>query len=251
MKTVVVTGSSYGLGLAICHELLSKNYRVYGVSRSPTDIDNKNFTWIQADLLNPVDINKIPQLLSGVTVDILVNNAGMTVEQPALNFSSQDYENLFGLNFVAPIKMTVAIFGSHDPHGLVINISSNSDRYPDPLWAMYGSTKTALNLYFDTIALENPHLKVISLLPSFIDTPLLKNCYIEENFDISTSMKPSEVAEYADHIIEHDDDFLSGSRIVIVNNTLEAIPEDLENLMIYNVETKKLDRIKWHPSPRR
>lgn len=241
----MVTGSSYGLGLAICHKMLETGYQVYGLSRSKTDINSPNFTWIKIDLLKSEQISELPTLLKNKPVDILVNNAGTTVEKSALDFSSDDFDKLFGLNFVAPIKMTRVLFGQKPDRGLVINISSNSDRYPDPLWAMYGSTKAALNLYFDTIAAENPKLKVVSLLPSFIDTPLLRNCYVEEGFDINKSMKPEQVANLVTEVSQNPGKYSSGSRVIVVNNALKSVADNPENLMVYNVETRMLDKIRW------
>jgi len=245
MKNVVVTGCSYGLGFAICQEFLNSGHRVFGISRTEPKVSNTNFTWIKADLLNDSDISKIHELIGDYSIDILINNAGMTVEKNALDYSNQDFLNVFGLNFVAPIKLTKLFFGDKSSSGLVINISSNSDRYPDPLWAMYGSSKAALNLYFDTIAVETPALKVISLLPSFIDTPLLQKCYVEEGFDITKSMKSAEVASYILELAQNNQHLSSGSRIIVVNNSLASVVENPENLSVYNVETKKLDRIIW------
>ncbi len=36
-KTVIVTGTGKGLGLALCHQLLTNNYKVIAVSRTLTE----------------------------------------------------------------------------------------------------------------------------------------------------------------------------------------------------------------------
>lgn len=244
MKIAVVTGVSYGLGKAICESLLLSGYKVYGISRSEPIIKNSNFIWIKADLTKSLDITNIANLIHEDFIDVLVNNAGTAFEKPALDFSDEDFGKVFGLNFVAPIKVTKALFPKLKS-GLVINISSVSDRFPDPLWAMYGSSKTALNLYFETIAEEHKNVKVINMLPSYIDTPLQHQ--ISDNnkeFSWNTCMKPEEVAGSVIYTIGHSKEFDSGSRIIVTSNSLDDGAYTPEKLWVYNVDSEHVKRVK-------
>lgn len=250
MKTVVVTGSSYGLGQEICRQLIDVGCRVVGLSRSPGSIDNPNFSWIKTDLTDPEDIKKLRGKIVD-RVDVLINNAGTTVEKKSLDFCNEDFDKIFGLNFVAPIKMASLLFGNNKS-GLIVNISSNSDRWPDPLWAMYGSTKAALNLYFDTVAVEYPKVKVVSLLPSFINTPLLDNLYIEEGFSRETRcIQASQVARLVSKVVSNPNDYPTGSRIIVVNSKQVGVSDNPENLYIYNVDNETLVPIRWKVAKRR
>jgi short-subunit dehydrogenase len=243
MKNAVVTGASYGLGKAICEVLLSNNYLVYGISRSEPSIKGINFIWIKADLTKSTDIANIASQIHENTIEVLVNNAGTAFEKPALDFSDEDFDKVFGLNFVAPIKVTKSLFPKLKS-GLVINISSVSDRFPDPLWAMYGSSKTALNLYFETIAEEYKNLKIINLLPSYIDTPLQhKVSDNNKDFSWNSCMETDEVSESIIYIIDHQDTLESGSRVIVTSDSLDDGEYQPEKLWVYNVNSSKIKKV--------
>ncbi len=42
-KNILITGCSSGLGLALTNYYLSKDFKVYGISRTKPDISNTNF----------------------------------------------------------------------------------------------------------------------------------------------------------------------------------------------------------------
>lgn len=243
MKIAVITGASYGLGKAICERLLSNGYKVYGISRSEPVTKDSKFNWIKADLAKSSDITSIVNLIHENSIEVLINNVGTAFEKPALDFSDEDFDKVFGLNFIAPIKVTKALFPKLES-GLVINISSVSDRFPDPLWAMYGSSKTALNLYFETIAEEHKNVKVINLLPSYIDTPLQHQISDgNKDFSWNTCMKSEEVAGSVLYTINHREEFESGSRIIVTSNLLDDGDYQPEKLWVYNVSSSKVKRI--------
>jgi len=119
---------------------------VYGISRSRPSIESPHFIWLKADLMDSSDITKIPTFIQEKAIDLLVNNAGTAFEKPALDYTDDDFEKMFTLNFKAPIKLTKALFPQLS-NRLVVNISSVSDRYPDPLYGLYASSKAALNIF--------------------------------------------------------------------------------------------------------
>src|SRR3972149_10738969 len=106
MKIAVVTGISYGLGKSICEVLLKNSFKVYGISRTDPSIENNNFIWIKADLYNDSDIKNLVDKIDEKKLDLLVNNAGTHIEEPALNFSQENFHKIFDLNFIAPILIT-------------------------------------------------------------------------------------------------------------------------------------------------
>src|SRR3990167_5919839 len=171
MKVAVVTGGSYGIGKSICEALLKNNFKVYGISRTKPSAQNNNFIWIKADLYNYIDIKSLADKIDEKKLDLLVNNAGTYVEELALNFSQGNFHKIFDLNFIAPICITKTLSKKLN-NGLVINISSTSDRFAEEGSGLYCSSKSALNIFFDAFAIENKNIKVLNILPDYIDTPL-------------------------------------------------------------------------------
>lgn len=243
-KVAVITGSSYGLGKSICEKLLKMGYKVYGISRSKSIFRYPNFTWIQADLYKSPDITRIPENISEKEIDILVNNAGTAFEKTALQYKDEDFDKAFNINFKAPIKVTKVLI-KRLINGFIINISSISDRYPDPLFGLYASSKAALNIYFETMAAENKDLTVVNLLPNYIDTPMQHKVRdIHKEFDWKKTMKPDDVAEVIPFLIKSKNRIESGSRIIIISKTMGDYSKNPEKLWIYNVDDKSIEKVK-------
>lgn len=243
MKIAVVTGTSYGLGKSICEELLKNDFKVYGISRTKPPLNHIQFAWIKADLTNTSDINFIGTSIQEDHIDLLVNNAGHVFPLKTLDYTDDDFETMFGLNFKAPIKITCELFPKLDK-GLIINISSDSDRFPDPDLALYGSSKAALNIFFETMAAENKNVKIINVLPTYIDTPFLRTFISDEDFDWKKSMKPEDVAEALLGVIKNKNTIESGSRIMIIKQEHADGIYNPEKLWIYTTKNKKFIKAK-------
>ncbi len=244
MKIAVVTGSSSGIGKAICNLLLDMDFKVYGISRTDSQNNNPNFVWIQADLTDPDAFNHISHLIAEGSINVLINNAGIAFEQNALNFREEDFNQLFGINFKAPILL-VKELKEKIKYGQVINISSVSDRLVGENYALYCSSKAALNIYFDVIALEEKNTSFINILPSYVNTPLLKRLQKDnKDFDWDIPMKPQEIADFIGQVINRKKEVPSGARIIIVSDALKEDLQYSENLWGYNVTTKELLKLK-------
>jgi len=244
MKIAVITGGSYGLGKSICEALLKNNFKVYGVSRTEPLIENNNFIWIKTDLYNDLDIKSLIDKIDEKKLDLLVNNAGTHLEELALNFSQEKFHKIFDLNFIAPILITI-ILSTKLNNGLVINISSTSDRFAQYGSALYCASKSALNIFFDALTLENKNIKVLHILPDYVDTPLQHRLSDKsKDFDWEECVLPEDVAYLIKNIVNGKYDLVSGTRVIVVNNKSIRATRDPEKLYYYNVDTKEFKKLK-------
>lgn len=242
-KIVVVTGASYGLGLSICNKLLAKEAKVYGLSRSKPDISNPNFVWLKIDLTNDNDLNSLGSKIKEENIDILVNNAGTAAIENVLEFSDKSYKQTFDLNFRAPALLTSHL-SQKFKNTIIINTSSVSDRFADKGYGLYCASKAALNIFFETLAVENTNIKVFNILPTYIDTPLQHKLSVKKDFDWNLAMNSDKVADCYNYMIENDSKFTSGTRMIVIsNNNLEDI-ESPEKLWYYNIDTEKVVELK-------
>jgi NAD(P)-dependent dehydrogenase (short-subunit alcohol dehydrogenase family) len=244
-KIAVVTGTSSGIGKAITKSLLTKGFKVYGIARTYADIQHSNFVPIEADLSNPASYQLIKNSITEDYIDILINDAGVAFETPALAFTEIDFKKMFGINFCAPILLTQTF--KEKLRGFVINISSVSDRVIGENFALYCSSKSALNIYFDIIALEEKNIKFISLLPSYVDTPLLRT--LQKNnpdFDWSATVQPADISLLINKIIDAPQDFFSGTHIIVATEALKEDFEYHENIWGYNTDTNELKKLNQH-----
>ena len=83
MKTVIITGTSSGIGLDLVKIFDSSGYRVISLSRN--DLPNttnfsENVNHINFDITNNSDVNSLVVLIKSKysNIDVLINNAGIT-----------------------------------------------------------------------------------------------------------------------------------------------------------------------------
>lgn len=243
MKVAVVTGSSYGLGKSISLMLLKNEFKVYGMSRTNPNIENKNFVWLKADLLDEKCFEFINSSIFESKIDLLVNNAGVVMAEKALDFSVTTFNKVFGLNLVAPIKIT-ALLKNKINGGTVVNISSTSDRFAEDSLGMYCSSKAALDIYFDSVAIENPQIKIVNILPVYMDTPMLDSILKELEFTTDDAINTEVFAEAVKKIIFNQDSIESGARVIVLSNKSLSEVKSSEKLYYFNVDTEDFKKIK-------
>jgi len=111
MKTILIVGSSRGIGEELTRYFSDTDHNVIGVSRSPS----KNCEWISADLSAPEDIQKIADHLGDRSIDTLIYSSGIWEDEgfsESFNFRKTKYEEtqqIMQVNLVAPIELTKAI----------------------------------------------------------------------------------------------------------------------------------------------
>ena len=108
MKTILIVGSSRGIGEALCRYFSESGHKVIGVSRSPSE----NCEWIQADLSIPADLNKITEQLDEQVIDTLIYSSGIWEDDgfsAEFNFRDTKYvetQQIMQVNLVAPIELS-------------------------------------------------------------------------------------------------------------------------------------------------
>ncbi len=242
-KVAVVTGSSYGLGKSICDQLLAAGCKVYGVSRTKPKINSKHFVWIKADLLDLAKLKKKVWVIKESKVDILINNAGTVVLEKTLHFTDGAFNKTFDLNFKVPIKI-VSLLKTKLEGGVVVNISSTSDRFAEEKYGLYSASKAALNIFFETVGIENPKIKIINLLPSYMSTPLQHKLVDGTDFDWSLAMNTNDVAKFVLSIADNNAKFQSGTNVIVVSNKTSGDAKIERKLWCYNIDSKKLKKLK-------
>ena len=137
MKTVLVTGVSRGLGLAIATRLLDDRepYRVIGVSRTLSPAYEAVISKAQgrAEFIefDVSDLAGIPQLTADIVARHgplwgLVNNAGIGMDGVLATMHRTDIEKVLAVNLTAPIILTKYVSRGmlSARQGRIVNISS-------------------------------------------------------------------------------------------------------------------------------
>ena len=131
-KTVIITGTSRGLGYSLAECFLKNAWKVYCVVRTKNDADrikniNLDFCFpIVSDITSDTIQSDIEATFSkSEKIDVLINNAGVGGSGELIsNTSVAGTEKLLNVHCLGPMRVTKAVlpFLKHD--GIIINISS-------------------------------------------------------------------------------------------------------------------------------
>ena len=182
MKSVLITGATSGIGLAIAQSLDSKEYKVFGTSRNPGKVKGKfNFELLPLDITSLNSIKECVALLFEKTekLDVLINNAGIVVlgsaEETDIDLARKQMET----NFWGSVNMTRAILPAmrKQRSGKIITIGSLAGLIGVPFESYYAASKHALEGFFKSLRFEvknfNIHVSVIE--PGFFKTNLMSD----------------------------------------------------------------------------
>jgi NAD(P)-dependent dehydrogenase (short-subunit alcohol dehydrogenase family) len=185
MKTVLVAGSSSGIGLEIVKELL-KTSRVYGCGRTPKTSDAiasllreypENYHYSQIDLSVPSQVSKLYEDCQKEfgKIDSMVYNAGIL--KPITSVAEVDmdaFKMLFQVNFFSLVQLCkLCIPSLREQKGTIILVSSGAAKGGYTGWSAYGASKAAMNSFAKTLGEEEQEITTVSVRPGIVDTPML------------------------------------------------------------------------------
>jgi NAD(P)-dependent dehydrogenase (short-subunit alcohol dehydrogenase family) len=201
MQSVVITGTSTGIGWATAKLLLERGFRVFGSVRKPADADRlraefgANFTPLLFDVTNEAAVlaaaREVRAALGGETLFGLVNNAGVAVAGPVLELAADEFRRQMDVNVIGPIITTQAfgpLLGSdpslRGPRGRIVMISSVAGKNGNPLTAAYAASKHAIEGLSESLRREMMlfGIDVIIIAPGAVKTPIWSKA---EEVDIS------------------------------------------------------------------
>lgn len=185
MDLIVVTGSSKGLGLAICKRLLNENYKVVGIARSKSDefrqleeeFKEKLF-YINYDFNNTKDIHDLVKSITKEYGHIyaLINNAALGHDGVLGTMHETQISELIRVNIEAPILLTKYASRSMlmKLRGRIINIGSIIGSTGFNGLSVYGATKSAMQGFTKSLARELGKAKITvnTIAPGYMQTAM-------------------------------------------------------------------------------
>lgn len=172
----VVTGSSGGIGKAICEELLTEGWRITGVDLSPATIEHSAFTHQALDLSHQEQTSTVAAGL--VHVDALVHAAGVLRVAPLGKLDAKAGELMWKLHVDAASLLADALVPSMVERGFgrVVFIGSRVAQGL-PGRGQYAATKAAVIAMARSWAVEvAPNGVTVNVVsPGATATPMLKD----------------------------------------------------------------------------
>jgi NAD(P)-dependent dehydrogenase (short-subunit alcohol dehydrogenase family) len=193
-KTALVTGAGRGIGRAVAFALAAAGAELVLVSRTPSQLEEVAGEIAQqggrARAL-PLDVTDSAALRDAVAglerLDILVNNAGINRPQPFLEVDEATLDQLLTLNVRAAflVAQAAARLMVSRGSGVIVNMSSQMGHVGSERdRTVYVMTKHALEGLTKAMAVElaPKGVRVVSIAPTFIDTPLVRPFFADPTF---------------------------------------------------------------------
>lgn len=236
-KTVLVTGSSRGIGKAIalafgragCNVVLNASKSIVQLEETKTLLEKQNIPTL-ALLADVSDYETCRELFAEIekkfgSVDILVNNAGISHIGLFTDMTPAQWQRILSVNLESALNCTHLAVPSmvHKKNGVIINISSMWGEVGASCEAVYSASKGAINAFTKAMAKElgPSNIRVNAISCGVIDTEM-NACFsqeerqaLAEEIPLMRFGKPEEVGDLAVFLASQRAKFLTGKIITL------------------------------------
>ena len=190
MKSVIITGTSKGIGLDTAVVFARGGYKVYATMRNPDKSEDFKQLIKKENLnisISKMDVNDDESVKNGFKniynengfIDVLVNNAGIERHGSIEEMDMYDIKNIMDTNYFGPLRCIKNVL----PHmrkkqsGCIINIASVAGHISNSPLGAYSASKFALEAISESLAQEvKPfNIKVKIIEPGIIDTQMAQD----------------------------------------------------------------------------
>ena len=173
-KTYVITGSTSGIGNTLVKEFCKNNtvFAGYRNEKYVEELEKLGAIPFYIDKEKKDSISKAAAYIKSQTdkIDTIINVAGCVVAGAVEKLDVNEIRKQFEINTFSHLDLTQQLLPLLN-NGKVINISSMASFGVFPFVAPYCASKRALDILFNSLAVESG-VKVVSVKPGVIATPL-------------------------------------------------------------------------------
>lgn len=185
-QTIVLTGGTSGIGLALLHQLHARGNRLIVVGRNASRIAElqnvyPEVTFLRYNLSSETDLTDLFIALQrevGNACSVLINNAGVQYNyvigddpEGQLRIASEIRTNL-----TAAIQLCDALLPGlkQQPEAAIINVTSGLGISPKRSAPVYCATKAGLQVFTKALRyqLEHTRVQVVDVVLPLVDTPM-------------------------------------------------------------------------------
>ncbi|KAK1943291.1 putative 12-oxophytodienoate reductase 11 [Phytophthora citrophthora] len=193
-KTVLITGSTRGIGLTFAEHYIKAGWNVIGTARANSNTEKlaalAPFKIVTLDTSDETSVTEAARQLEGQPIDLLINNAGVAVPADFAASTKDGLVRQFEVNAIGPFLTTRSLLpnlqlaAKHHGTASVVQLSSivgsigsltpeSATLFKNSLYG-YGASKSALNMITRALALElkENNIVVVAVHPGYVDTDM-------------------------------------------------------------------------------
>jgi NADP-dependent 3-hydroxy acid dehydrogenase YdfG len=208
-KTVVITGTTSGIGAAVARAFAASGANVFLIGRSPNKLAaaarripaRRLAGTALADLASIPDIRQLLEAMAQrlPRIDVLIHAAGEYDWTEAGSADTRSFDLLFNVNVRAPYLLTQGLLAQLErATGQVIFFNSSVVNGPGAGVAVYKATQHALQGLVNSLRqdLNRRGVRVLSLFPGRTATPRMRRIYAREgkSYAPGALLRPADVA---------------------------------------------------------
>ena len=231
MKTILITGGTRGIGLAIARKYLdSQEYNVVVTGRKEETLDllseevnDKNFHTVvaRADDEGAADATCKKTNEQFGSLDVLVNNAGTNpAGGPLMDVDIGAVQKTWDVNLMGPLLWSRAAY-KNELSTAIMNICSVGGISPSQLMGAYNVSKAALIYLTKQLAYElAPEIRVNGVAPAIVKTKLSEVLWQNEDFAKNLHLlkklgEPEDIANAVYYMCSEEASWVTGEVLTI------------------------------------
>ena len=243
--TVLVTGSTRGIGAGIARRFAREGANVIVTGRSEedgaatvADIEavNGDATFVRADMRDPDDIAALVDTTAEKYggIDVVVDNAGVETNTEAAEASMTDWDLVVETDFRA-YWLTAKNASQHMDRGAIVNVSSNHARLTMPEMFPYNAVKAGIDGMTRAMALDfGPEIRVNTVNPGWVaidrttdDMDAEYREYLESIHPVGRLGRPEDVAGTVAFLASEDAAFVTGGSVLVDGGRTAVMQDDM------------------------
>jgi 3-oxoacyl-[acyl-carrier protein] reductase len=219
MKTILITGTTSGVGATIAYDYIEKGWNVIGFARSKSLFNYSNYKHYQVDISNLDMVYKAFEQIADTKIDILVNNASIFTMKSFSQTSFDEIGDMVDINLKGAMYVTKFALKNMEQGSRIFFINSVAGLEELENQSVYCASKHGLTGFAGVLGqeLRQRGIKVTSIHPGGIDTPLWNEEIPYPCGDVSKAISPIELVKVID--------FVYNSKFNIEYKTIKMFPD--------------------------
>lgn len=227
-KKILITGSSGGIGKALCNKFIENGCILICTTSSLDKLENLKKEFGEKHFFYKIDLSNMNEISENMSliaqdhkdIDILINNAGLTRDNLFLRMKSDQWNEILNINLNSNYYIIKEILPLmlKNKKGNIIGISSLVAMTGNPGQTNYAASKSAMIAMYKSLALEVGlrNIRVNIIAPGFIQSPMTDKLdtnqvnNILDKIPLKKLGSPKDVANIAVFLSSEESSYITG-----------------------------------------